>query len=462
VSRRQQLVVGILVILVLLVFAIRMRPTGGTAPVEPVASVAQTEPSPVTSAVAPVIPSSTATPLPVRRPVASVAEFGVLTARSDDDLERHVDLPSLALRVTPDLCGEEAACDAVRTTLRDVMLTTVEVLDSSTWSLEKVDVDATARGLTAKEKATVARLPNVVVVHVTTPTGPKELALRAAIAGAAAIARDIGGVVWDQLLARLEGARTFASHAVTTPLDASAFRPDRVELLYEPKAEGVVRVLTAGLSRWGAPDVEAVAVPTAASARMAEVVLAVAEAIADGATTQPLVLSRDDVARARGQAYPVDAGFPAAKPVEVEVVTAHPENGDPNDFMARIVPSAGEGPIGYLDLAERFFGPVLAASPDNDVLAFRRGKAQGKLAAAVTAWEAQKAGGARLLVLLPFPIPGDAGVESMWIDVTRSDARTLTGKVMDDPLGATDVKRGDEVTRPRTQVEDVELRGAKP
>jgi hypothetical protein len=33
---------------------------------------------------------------------------------------------------------------------------------------------------------------------------------------------------------------------------------------------------------------------------------------------------------------------------------------------------------------------------------------------------------------------------------------------MDDPLGATDVKRGDEVTRPRTQVEDVELRGAKP
>jgi hypothetical protein len=33
---------------------------------------------------------------------------------------------------------------------------------------------------------------------------------------------------------------------------------------------------------------------------------------------------------------------------------------------------------------------------------------------------------------------------------------------MDDPLGATEVKRGDVVTRPRTEVEDVELRGVRP
>jgi len=139
------------------------------------------------------------------------------------------------VRVTPDLCGDAAACEAVRATLRDASMTTVQVLDASTWSLEKVDLDASARGLSAAEKASVTKLPRVVVVHVTTPTGPKELALRAAIAGAAAIARDVGGVVWDQLLARLENAKTFASHAVTAPLEASAFRRDRVELLYEPK-----------------------------------------------------------------------------------------------------------------------------------------------------------------------------------------------------------------------------------
>jgi hypothetical protein len=455
VSRRTLVYVGIAVVLLVAGRLLTSSPPPVPVPDEPVPLLSSSTPIPTA------LPSASA-PLPVRRPPSSVAEFGVLTARTEDQLEEHIDPSALSVRVTPDLCGDAAACEAVRATLRDASMTTVQVLDASTWSLEKVDLDASARGLSAAEKASVTKLPRVVVVHVTTPTGPKELALRAAIAGAAAIARDVGGVVWDQLLARLENAKTFASHAVTAPLEASAFRRDRVELLYEPKTEGVVRVLTAGLSRWGVPDIEAVAVPTAAAPRVAEVVLAVAEAIANGATMQPLVLSRDDVGRARGQAYPVDAGLPAVKPVEVEVVTANPENGDPNDFMARIAPAAGEGPIGYLDLAERFFGPVLAASPDNDVLLFQRGKAQGKLAGAVSAWEAQKASGARLLVLLPFSIPGDAGVESMWIDVTRSDARTLTGRVMDDPLGATDVKRGDEVTRPRTQVEDVELRGAKP
>jgi hypothetical protein len=217
-------------------------------PVEPVPLAQSTIPTAFP------LPSASA-PLPVRRPPSSVAELGVLTARTDDQLEETIELSALALRVTPDLCGDQAACDAVRATLRDTAQTTVQVLDSATWSLEKVDLDATARGLSATERASVTKLPHVVVVHVAAPTGPKELALRAGIAATAAIARDIGGVVWDQLLARLENARAFAAHAVTAPLTASAFRRDRVELLYEPKSESVVRVLTAGLSRWGAPAV---------------------------------------------------------------------------------------------------------------------------------------------------------------------------------------------------------------
>jgi uncharacterized protein YegJ (DUF2314 family) len=61
-------------------------------------------------------------------------------------------------------------------------------------------------------------------------------------------------------------------------------------------------------------------------------------------------------------------------------------------------------------------------------------------------------------VRLPFPIPGGAGVESMWVDVSSYDATTITGALVDDPLGATDLERGDRVTRPRADVERVELR----
>jgi hypothetical protein len=282
-------------------------------------------------------------------------------------------------------------------------------------------------------------MPRVVLVHVATPATTRALALRTALAATAAIATKVDGVVWDQLLARFERPRDFASHAVTTPLDAPTFRRDRVELLYEPQDEGVVRILTAGLSRWGAPDVEAAGAPTAATESVAKIVADVAEAIANGAERSPIALGADH---------------------EVDVVSVHPHDGDPNDFMARIEPAAGDGPIGYLDLAERIYGPGLAAVPDASALKAQRSATPAKLATALARLEAVRARGGELLVRLPFAIPGDAGVESMWIAVTGYDSRTVTGKLVDDPLGATDVARGDAVTRPRTDVEDVELRGA--
>ncbi len=64
------------------------------------------------------------------------------------------------------------------------------------------------------------------------------------------------GLVYDQLLDHHRDPRAFAAHAVIAPLDASAFRKDRIAMLYVPRSQGVVRILTAGLARWGGPDVE--------------------------------------------------------------------------------------------------------------------------------------------------------------------------------------------------------------
>ncbi len=389
-------------------------------------------------------------------------EVGVLSDRTREALEALLDRTALAAAITPRLCGDEAPCEAVKATLQDERATTLQVVDSSAWSLERMDVDTVARNLTTHERSIVKTLPRVVVVHVNTATSPKELALRTATATAALVADKIGGLVWDQLLNRVENAHDFAAHAVTTPFDAPTFRRDRIEMLYEPKEEGIVRLLTSGLSRWGLADVEAPTVPTAATERVSDIVLGVAAALANGVTAaSPVTVSRDDLGRARGKDYPGDAGLPPSAPIDVDVVSVHPETGDPNDFMVRVEPAAGEGPIAYLDLAGRFFGPLLAAAPAADVMAERREKAQARLTSALAKWTAGRAAGAKLLVLLPFGIPGDAGTESMWIEVTRADARNVTGKVLDDPLGATDVHKGDEVTRARADVEDMDLRAAK-
>jgi hypothetical protein len=113
-----------------------------------------------------------------------------------------------------------------------------------------------------------------------------------------------------------------------------------------------------------------------------------------------------------------------------------------------------------LELAESVLGPFLTtAAPEEQ--RERRQDAQARLGHALAEWGATHRRGSELLVRLPFPIPGDAGVESMWVRVTRFDARTVTGRLVDEPLGATDVAQGDEVTRRRDEVEGVELRASR-
>jgi hypothetical protein len=375
-----------------------------------------------------------------------MAELGVLTDQPEADLASILDRGGLAASLGPRHCGEPSACDAVRAVLRDAHATTFDIVAASDWDLAHADLDASAHSLTRAERARLPRKPRIVVIHVAVPTSPRALALRAAFAAAAAIAEQADGIVWDQLLARIEPARAFTQHAVTEPLEASAFRADRIEVLYEPAEEGVVRILTAGLSRWGAPDVEAQHVPATLSGRMAQIVVGVAQAIADGATAGPIAVS-----------------LPDTSPVSIELISVQPASGDPNDFLARIRPPGGEGVVYALELVERVFGSAIAAPAEEEAMRAAHEQAQARLAAALSKWTAARSTGdtSKLLLQLPFAIPGDAGIESMWIEVTRYDARTVTGKVIDEPLGATDVARGDEVTRPRSGVEGIELRAAR-
>jgi hypothetical protein len=282
--------------------------------------------------------------------------------------------------------------------------------------------------------------------------------VRSAFAAAAAIAEKIDGLVYDALLGRIETARAFAAHAVTAPLGASAFRHDRVQLLVQPTGEGVVRIVTAGLSRWGAPDVEAPAVPSAASARLGDVMMGIAEALANGMLRGPVVLSREDVERARGVPYPGDAGLPDPQAVTIGLVSVEMEAGDANDFLARVVPPAGGGPMGFLDMAERFFGPSFATALVEDAAHAGAGRAQQKLGDALARWKEGHERGAKLFMRLPFPIPGAAGSEAMWVEVTGFDEKNVKGTVVDEPLAATDVAKGEEVTRGRGEVVEVRER----
>jgi len=400
-------------------------------------------------------------PVRILRPPRSSAEFGILTSRMAEEIRAWTDhRERLAESIAGRLCGDADACEAVRNALRDEHTTSLQVMAASDWNLGRLDVDASGAGLTPGERRGLLRRTQVVAVSTSAATSDRQLALRTAIAGAAALAEQFDGWVHDPLLLRIERAKDFAAHAVVVPLGAPTFRRDRVEVLYEPTTEGVVRVLTAGLSRWGAPDVEAANVPVGARARVAELVLAVAEEIANGDASGTLRLGPDDLVRAAG----VDRSSiePEASPLAIPLLGVHPESGDPNDFMVRIVPPDGEGPMGYLQLAEHFFGRVLGVSTETaTVNEARRDDARRDLDEALARWQSIRANGGAVLVRLPFAIPGDAGSEAMWVEVKAFDRGTVTGTLVDEPLAAVSVEEGAMVSRRRDEVEAVEVRAER-
>lgn len=421
----------------------------GSAPTEPTEPIGGgPTPTPQESAS---VPSATPTK-PLRRPPSAVVELGVLTASSTPAIEAVIDREALVRRLGPAWCGDTKACEACAAMIRDDHTTELHVTAASDWSVG-IDRDAGAETLTAAERTRLPKLEHLVIVRVAAPTASRQLAVRTAFAAAGTIVEAVDGFVQDQVLGRIEDARSFRLRAVTEPLEGSSFGKDRVELLYEREGPGLVRILTAGMSRWGAPDVEATPVAAPSQARMAEIVLGVAQALANGDAVEQIALSRDDVGRARGRAYD-EADLPPSAPLSIRLRSENPRTGDPNDFIARVVPASSEGALGYMELAERFFGAELAASPEPRVLAKERVRAQADLASALSEWATGKG---RLLVRFPFAIPGDEATESMWIAVTRYDAQTVTGTIQSDPLAANDVARGDEVTRKRADAEDIEF-----
>ncbi|MCL2448093.1 MAG: DUF2314 domain-containing protein [Polyangiaceae bacterium] len=382
---------------------------------------------------------------PLRRPPSALAELGVVTNQTAP-----LDRASLAEGLNETLCGDRAACEAVRATLLDERATSLRrasMADATDWK-----VGGETHGST------------LWVVRVVTVPSRRQLALRTAFAAAGALAHQVDGQVVDRVLGRAEDAQTFASHAVTEPLDAPVFRADRVRLVEEPAGEDVVRLRTAGLGRWGAPDVEAAAVPAAALSATSDVLLGVAAALADTQDfASPVTLTRADIDAAAGRKAPGDGGpeareGPNDESVDVDLVSIesdHPGPHDGADFIARIEPRGGEGPLGYLELAERFFGSVLAAPPDEVTQKGKHSRTARELGDALDRSSAD--GRAHVFVRLSFDIPG-GGREWLWVEVTAHDARTITGRIADDPLAATDIERGQVVTRPRADVDGVRVR----
>ncbi len=279
---------------------------------------------------------------------------------------------------------------------------------------------------------------------------------------AAAIAEKIDGLVYDQLLGRIDGARDFApgphgDHPRWT-LRHSAEEPHR-GVLYEPKAPGIVRILTAGLSRWGAPDVEGRRrTHGLGQPYIADIVLGVAEALANGATSGPVTLGRDDFAARSRRALPRRSRTPRGDPDRDRPWRpVPPEGGDPNAISSR-ASSRRAAPGPGLPRSGRALLRDPPSRPRPTRRRFERVRPRTSPARTPGGARAMVGVGLRRVDLLVQARARNRGRRRRRIDVDRRDA--LRRAERDRPARGRSRRarrssiHGDEVTRPRTDVEE--------
>jgi hypothetical protein len=403
-------------------------------------------------------------------PGAAMADLRVLTEMGDKELEPLLDTKTVVGLLEARHCGDATACDAVRAYVQDVAHVSIEALAPSMLRLPP-DLDKAASGLTAAERAGLGKR-RVILIHAGGPAQPKQLPLRAAFAVAGALAEKTGGFVFDDLVVRIEQPSEFLAHAVTAPLDASAFRNDRVDVQVATKDDGNVRLLTAGMERFGCPDLEIPEAYPRDAQDLADVLYAAASSLANGTKASPLALTRADLERVHGAPYARDAGMPPIVTVEVGVEDAKPLNGDPNDYMARLVTLDGTTAYAYDELASELFGE--RAPPPMEPTEESVRAAKEKVDKSLPDLLAKTKQGATLYLEFPFLVPPDpdelgedaslpadaegAEEEWMWIEVKSFDTKTVTGILMDSSERIPTLEQGQAITRKRADALDYQLK----
>jgi hypothetical protein len=389
-----------------------------------------------------------------------VVELAVLTRAPRAELEAIIAPSSRAKLVRGDLCGDKAACDAVRAFAQSPAKLDLRIESASDLGVPKGEALAyVAKTLSREQRDAIPSLTSALVVTAHGAPLPSHLPARAGFAVTAAIASRLNALVYDEALRRIESHGELASHAITSPLDAPVFREDRIVIQLYEQDDGTARLLTLGMRRFGAPDVEIEGATMNAGTPLGRALNAVAERLVAGASEGPLLL---------GGSERTQVGF----------ATSPHHEGDPDNTFLRVIARGGATAQAYDDLVAALYGKpddaLAIAAADDRALAAVAERARGAFPGAVERWtrwneadrpdvapkvapkvETEKR--AVLMVKLPFAFGdagGDAGVEGMWIEVTRVTDSEIIGTLANRPVYVASVKSGDTVHGKRAELLD--------
>ncbi len=393
----------------------------------------------------------------------ATCELAVLTDKSEVEVAKVASAETISKMLEARHCG--VACDALRKVMADHEHFEVEVTKPEDYILPgKESYDTIAPGLTPAQRATIGSRSSTVVIRAHGTSTVDQIPARIAFAATAAVAEALDGLVYDEVVRRIETSADFAKRAITVPLGQNVFTPQHIAVQLYRQDDGSARLLTLGMVRFGSPDFTMRGSAMEIGPSLANVMNAVASWSALGKTELPITVSLADVARVSGHTLAELAKNPqASSAVKLEAVDVERIDADPENEMLELVPQGGATTSSWSAVISELFGEVprvVFATFDKELEAIAV-KARRELPGAVKRFEA---GEGTLYVKGPFPIPdasridGGAKDEWMWIEASSCDAKGCSGLLSNTPGYATNLSAGKPVTVARDKAADWVMR----
>jgi uncharacterized protein YegJ (DUF2314 family) len=393
----------------------------------------------------------------------ATCELAVLTDRPEAEIAQIANTAAVARLLEIRHCG--ASCDAVKRVLDGHERFEIEVMKAEDYILPPKDSFATiAPGLTPAERASISLRPSAIVVRARGASTVDQLPARAAFAVTAALAEALSGLVYDEVVRRIETSALFAEHVITAPLGQNVFLPKHIAIQLYRQDDGTARLLTLGMLRFGSPDFTLRGAPMELGSSLASVVNVVASQAAAGKTDLPVVVTLAELARIGGHSAAELSRSPeSARSVALDTADAERTEGDPDNEMLELIPEGGATREAWTSAAAALFGetPKVVFTGVDKELDGIAARARRELPAARRRFEA---GEGALYVKGPFAIPaesradGGPAEEWMWIEVTSCDAKSCAGLLSNTPGYVTNLASGSEVKVEQARAADWLLR----
>jgi uncharacterized protein YegJ (DUF2314 family) len=319
-----------------------------------------------------------------------------------------------------------------------------------------------SRGLSAFELEALPHSKQVLVFLFLTPAGDQARVHAAALDLVGKVAERAGGVAWDEDTREVFGVGRWKERAALareSPLDIRAHITIHT---YRDDADGLARLVTLGMSKFGLPDVSMKGVPLSFTDAAAALVNLVCQTLLEGrmrTTPAQVIVDLKTILNRRFRSGMEAALSPGASGrAEVALIKVSPEKGDAdNDLVQIVFPDVGpekqqEAIAGQL---RSLFGVKdnLAQVDHDEELIAARDRARVKLLALKPRFQKGLAPGELLQVKVGFPVPS-GGNEWMWVEVVEWNGSSIKGILQNTPFKVPDLKAGARVEAPEGEVFD--------